>query len=215
MRPRLVLFDFDGTLAETRDAVARTVNASLHAHGWPRLAPSVIHGLMGAPLARCFEVAIPPYKRPVNVTPMVVWYQGQFATLGAPWVTALPGAAAAVEDARAAGLGVGIVTSRERSTLQPLLDSLGLVGPWATVVTCDRVEMGKPHPEAVLLALSEAGADASETWMVGDTTFDIEMAVAAGVYAVGVTSGSHDAAQLERAGADRVVGGVGELVGRW
>lgn len=212
MPPQLVVFDFDGTLAETRAAVATTVNAALAAHGWPRLAPEVVHGMMGLPLARCFEVAIPPYKRPVDVGPMVRWYQEHFVTLGAPLVEALPGAAAAVQAARDAGLAVGLATSREASTLRPLLAALGLEKGWATVVTCDRVTHGKPHPEALHLAMAEAGAAPDRTWMIGDTTWDVEMAVAAGVRPIGVTGGSHGREELVRAGAVEVLDGTGGLV---
>lgn len=205
LRPELVALDFDGTLADTRAAVVATVNAALAAHGWPRLFPEVVHSRMGLPLTACFEVAIPPYRRPVDVAPMVAWSQEHFADLGAPLVELLPGTHAALAALRAAGVGVALVTNQHDVTLSPLLGRLGLTGPWTSVVTGDRGVEGKPQPEGLLLAVREAGASPGTTWWVGDTPDDVRMARAAGVRAVAVTTGGHDHDALVAAGAHTVL----------
>lgn len=215
MGPSLVVFDFDGTLAETREAVAVTVNGALQAHGWPRVAPEFVHQLMGLPLETTFERAVPPYRRPLDVAPMVAWYRAHFLALGAHRVTLLPEVREVLADARGRGLATAIATSREGSTLAPLLQQLGLAEGWTSVVSCDRVTNGKPAPDMLALAMAEAGATPARTWMVGDTRFDLEMAHAAGVRAIGVAGGCHAVDVLAAAGADPVLDDLGGLVALW
>lgn len=209
------MFDFDGTLAETRDAVAATVNASLRAHGHAAVAPTFLHTLMGLPLESSFVRAMPPYRRDVDPGPMVRWYRAHFEEVGRPLVRAIPGAVDVVVAAREAGLGVAIATSRESSTLLPLVEQLGLGGAWASIVSCDRVTHGKPHPETLHLAMAEAGVGPEETWMVGDTTFDLELARNAGVRAIGVAGGCHPVDALRAGGADVVLDELGGLPALW
>jgi phosphoglycolate phosphatase len=210
-----VVFDFDGTLAETRDAVAATVNAALRAHGHAAVDPGFLHALMGLPLEASFVRAMPPFRRDVDPAPMVRWYRAHFEEVGRPLVRPVPGAVEVVAAAREAGLAVAIATSRESSTLLPLVDQLGLHGPWASIVSCDRVAVGKPHPESLHLAMAEAGVAAADTWMVGDTTFDIELARNAGVRAIGVSGGCHTADALRAGGADVVLDELGGLPALW
>jgi phosphoglycolate phosphatase len=204
----LVVFDFDGTLAETRDAVSTTVNAALLAHQLPRVSPPFIHRLMGLPLETLFERMLPPTVKPYDVQPLVDGYREQFDALGAPKVTPMPGAISVLDSLGWRGIPVAIATSRGRASVHQLLEQLGWSGRFVAVVTCDDVAAGKPDPETLLRALDGAGVSADEAWMVGDTTWDIQMAKQAGVYAVGVAAGCHHATRLERAGPDLLLDDV-------
>lgn len=197
----LVVFDFDGTLAETRVAVSTTVNAALREHGLPRVDPGVVHGFMGLPLERLFDKMLPPPRRPYDLGSLVAWYRARFDELGAPHVTPLAGAVEIVRWVRASGRKVAIATSRERSSLDPLLDRFDLVDAFDVIGTCDCVDVGKPDPALMHWVLDQAGVDAGRAVMVGDTTYDVEMANAAGVRVFGVPHGSHRAARLVDAGA--------------
>jgi phosphoglycolate phosphatase len=90
------------------------------------------------------------------------------------------------------------------------LERHAMTGRFVTLQTADRAA-GKPHPEMLLNAMAEAGADPVTTVMIGDTTFDMEMARAARTRAVGVAWGYHEAEELRAAGAERIVADFAEL----
>jgi phosphoglycolate phosphatase len=210
---RLVVLDFDGTVAETRQAVSATLNASLAAHGMPRVHPPAIWGLMGLPLDTLVARCLPPTEPKDAVPSIVAGYRARFGELGAPLVGLLPGVDALLAAAAARSVPVAIATSRESSSLDGLLRRLGLTGRFQAIATCDRVARGKPAPDLVDAVLAELGVDAADAVVVGDTTWDVEMARAAGCVAVGVTTGDHAAERLVAAGAAVVVDGLEGVVG--
>jgi phosphoglycolate phosphatase len=212
-RPSLVVFDFDGTLAETREAVSTTLNAALHAHRLPRVTPPSIHSLMGLPLEQLISRLIPRPCKPYDTSVLVDWYRANFAALGEPLVTPMHDATAALTTLKEAGVAVAIATSRESTSLDPILARFGWTD-FVSVATCDRVEVGKPAPDLLQLALREADADPADAVLVGDTTWDIEMARAAGVHSVGIPRGSHKPERLAGAEPDWFLDSLQELVER-
>lgn len=85
-----------------------------------------------------------------------------------------------------------------------------LEGHFVTLQTADKAR-GKPDPQMLHFAMNEAGADVDNTVMIGDTTFDIEMANAASVRALGVAWGYHASTELMTAGAETVAEEVPDL----
>ena len=86
-----------------------------------------------------------------------------------------------------------------------------MFGRFVTVQTADD-HPSKPHPSMVEAALGEAGGETAQTVMIGDTTFDVEMACAAGVTAIGVSWGYHPVGALRDAGASAVLSDYRDLV---
>jgi phosphoglycolate phosphatase len=218
-RPRLVVFDFDGTLAETRDAVSTTLNAALFAEGLPRVHPPFVHRLMGLPLtdliARLLPPTLPAEARADRVDAVVLAYRARFPELGDPRVRPLGGVIELLEALAASGVALAIATSREGGSLGRLLKQMGLDGYFSVRASCERVTAGKPAPDLLALALAESGVDPREAWMVGDTDWDVQMARSLGVFAVGLCDGSHPRERLEAAGADWVLDGALALRDRW
>ncbi len=202
---RGVVFDFDGTLAESRDAVAATVNEVLAAAGHPRVLPAWVHGMMGLPLEVMLAKAVPRTQRPDDVTALADAYRELFPTVGMPRVRPMPEADEVLSALEDAGLGVAIATSRGALSLVPILARFGWTGRFRSLATCERVVHGKPAPDLMHLALEESGWAAGEALLVGDTRWDMEMAVAAGVRAIGVSHGSHDERELRAGGAEVVL----------
>jgi len=99
---------------------------------------------------------------------------------------------------------LGIATGKSHRGLVATLAGHGLDNRFVTLQTSDRAA-GKPSPDMVLQALTETGADAASTVVVGDTTFDMMMARNAGALAVGVTWGYHHADELRASGAHAIV----------
>jgi phosphoglycolate phosphatase len=99
---------------------------------------------------------------------------------------------------------LGIATGKSRRGVARLLERQGWGGRFFTIQTADD-HPSKPHPSMILRAMAEAGAEPSATVMVGDTSYDMEMARSAGVGALGVTWGYHPVERLRLAGAHRLV----------
>ena len=112
---------------------------------------------------------------------------------------------------RRAGWLLGVATGKSDRGLRYCLEQHGMHGRFVTLQTADR-HPSKPHPSMLEQAMRDAGADPAGTVMIGDTSYDMAMARAAGARAVGVAWGYHDAAELRAAGADPTrVGGHGRL----
>jgi phosphoglycolate phosphatase len=211
MRVQLVVFDFDGTLADTRRAVSTVVNRVLHDGCLPRVDPGCIHAWMGLPLEGLLQRCIPPHLRPYDVSALVVAYRARFADEGEPWVIGYREAASVIEALCARGLRVAIATSREGDSTRRLIHKLGLP-PFAAIASCERVQRGKPDPELLHVLEADLGVPCAAMLMVGDTTWDIEMARAAGVPVVAVAQGCHGAAALAAAAPDVVLDDLSGLL---
>ena len=107
---------------------------------------------------------------------------------------------------------LAIVTSRTAAGAFQILDGFGLRRAFATVIGIEEVARPKPAPDPICLALERLGCPAARAVMVGDTPDDMQAGRAAGVGTIGVTSGHHGAEALLSAGADRVVGQLGQIV---
>ncbi len=113
------------------------------------------------------------------------------------------GIAQLLDSLRSRGWLLGIATGKSDRGLVHCLARHGLSDHFITLQTADR-HPSKPHPAMLEAALAEAGVGPKDAVMIGDTTYDMVMARAAGVRAVGVDWGYHDPAELHEAGADAV-----------
>jgi len=129
----------------------------------------------------------------------------------------LPGARELTHALDRAGIAWAIGTSSRREQVRASVDALRLERD-PTIVDGSHVEHAKPAPDLLLLAAKQLKVDPRRTWYVGDSTFDMRAAVAAGMHAIGVTTGSADDEALRRAGAAEVVPSlldIEERVRRW
>ena len=111
----------------------------------------------------------------------------------------------------AAGVRWAIATSSRREQVASSVAALGLQRA-PLVVDGSNVSRAKPAPDLLLLAARELGVAPGDAWYVGDSTWDMLAAVAAGMRPIGVTSGSADRDTLSAAGASSIVGTLAELV---
>ncbi len=105
---------------------------------------------------------------------------------------------------------MGIVTGKSRRGVDAILALHDLASYFQVIKTADG-SPSKPHPGMVLEAMADMGADTAETVVIGDTSFDMEMARAAGARAIGVSWGYHHRSALVQAGAERIVERYEEL----
>jgi phosphoglycolate phosphatase len=99
---------------------------------------------------------------------------------------------------------LAIATGKSRRGVERMCEREGWQSSFVTIQTSDD-HPSKPHPSMLLRAMLDAGVEPADTVMVGDTTYDVDMARAAGVSAIGVAWGYHSVAELTNAGAHRIV----------
>jgi HAD superfamily hydrolase (TIGR01509 family) len=200
--PSAAVFDWDGTLVDTMAMIYRANVASLRHYGitmsreWfrERYTPDWRRGYQ--------ELGIPEH----------LWDEmaGRWASeMARMRPRAMPWARGALRDLRRRGVKVGLVTASTRGVVEPNIERLNLAGVFDSAWYADDVARSKPHPEALERALHELGVAAADTVYVGDTTVDLEMALAAGATFVAVGTTTSEAAFRE-AGVDRVWPGVAD-----
>ena len=211
--PQAVLFDLDGTLVDTVDTRIEAWRRALREAGLPtgreRLGPLI--GLDGKRLAR--EIAAEA-GRPIDDerAEEIDRACGEIYEGLNRDPQPLPGVRALVQALESSRIRWAIATSSRRDQVKTSVDALGLTAEPA-IVDGSHVAHAKPEPDLLLLAAREVEAEPGRCWYVGDSTWDMVAAVAAGMLAIGVTAGSAvDAAVLEGAGASLVVGSLADLV---
>ena len=209
-RLSLVVFDCDGTLVDSQHAILACMRDAFTTHGCAAPEDERIRQVIGLSLdeavARLAAAGDPAEK-------VTEAYRRAFFDLRSRpdfREPLFPGVAAALEALDSAGCLLGIATGKARRGLLATLERHGLGSRFVTLQTADS-NPGKPHPAMLLRAMAETGADPDRTVLVGDTSFDMEMARRAGARAVGVAWGYHDRRELEAAGADRIVERCEEL----
>lgn len=203
---RLVIFDVDGTLVDSQaDIVAAMSHAFARAE---REAPTreAILSIVGLSLDRAIALLAPDLEAGMRDR-MVEWYKDAYvalrAEIGAAQSSPLyPGAREVLEALNAQPETLlGVATGKSRRGLDKLLEGHGLERMFITQQVSDH-HPSKPHPSMIRAALSETGLEPHQAVMIGDTSFDMEMAAAAGVAGIGVGWGYHPRESL---GASRHV----------
>jgi phosphoglycolate phosphatase len=208
---KLMIFDFDGTLVDSRKLIVEAHRVVFGQFGFAVPPEDESLSLIGMSL----ELVLLQLAGPdAPVEKMVATYQHLLPLLRAePDYADVPFGGAAellAELAAHSDVRVGMATGHVSHAVAPALRRFGWQNHFCTVQTADKAP-SKPHPGMVLQALREAGADAKDAIMVGDTAFDMEMARAAGVEGVAVAWGYHRPDRLEDAGASCVVNDMTEL----
>lgn len=209
---RLAVFDCDGTLVDSQHTIFEAVSAAFVSVGAapPRLEQS--RRVIGLPLQNALEALIPPGAA-LDASLLTERYKEAFiAARSRPDFEEplFPGAVEALDALEAAGYLLGIATGKGLRGLERTLGRHGILDRFATLQTSDSGP-GKPNPDMLLRALAETGVEADACVMIGDTTFDVTMARAAGAKALGVGWGYHEVEELKLAGAHAIVFAYPEL----
>lgn len=210
--PRAILFDLDGTLADTVPLIARHISDTLNAHGIA-CTPRDVYPLIGRPIVDAMHELHEFAADGERMQAVIVEYRAALheAVNAAGTDLVLPGVRAMLRELRDAGYGVGVVTAKGGPQAEHLLTSTELRDLIDVLVSTDDVDRGKPAPDSALLGLERLGAVAAETWYVGDAMSDMEMALAAGMRAMGITTGAATREELASAGAEVVVDAADEV----
>lgn len=201
---RLVIFDIDGTLVDSQAYILRAMTAGLAAAGLPDLPRKRVLSIVGLSLPTAVATLLPTADAPTREIVVNAYRSAYHTSRLATESPLFPGARDCLDRLAARDdILLGIATGKSRRGLNAVLTAHDLAGLFATVHCADD-HPSKPAPGMVLACLRDAGVDARDAIMVGDTTFDIDMAVSAGVAALGVSWGHHAPDMLTASGARRI-----------
>ena len=206
---KLIILDFDGTLGDTADLIIRTMQATIKELGLPSRTDKECGDMIGLRLIEIPHVLFPEcgdiselyastYRRLFH----------EFNTDGA--VTLYPNVMETLMEMKRRGKTLTIASSRSHASLAEYIENLGLSDIISYILGADDVKEGKPNPEAIFKTLERFDFDTDEATMIGDTVFDINMGINAGVKTCGVTYGNGSRESLSD--ADWVIDDFGSLL---
>jgi phosphoglycolate phosphatase len=199
---RLAIFDCDGTLVDGQHSICAAMTRAFEG---AKLAPPPRHlilDIVGLSLVPVIARLLPDADPDLH-SAMAERYKTAFHDLRTEGEVSEPlfdGIAALIERLDAEGWLLGIATGKSDRGLSLVLAAHGLTHRFVTLQTADR-HPSKPHPAMLVQAMADAGAEPANTVMIGDTSFDMEMAVAGAAKPLGVGWGYHAPAVLTAAGA--------------
>jgi phosphoglycolate phosphatase len=203
---KLALFDCDGTLVDSQHDIVAAMAAAWREHGLGDLDADAVRRVVGLSLVPAVARLLPEAGADLHFA-VAESYKTAFGRRrqgGLVEEPLFPGILDTLARLEAAGVLLGVATGKSMRGLRGVLEAHGLTDRFVTLQTAD-TGPGKPHPAMVLRALAQVGGDAASTVVIGDTTYDIQMARNARVASVGVAWGYHEVAELTAAGADRIV----------
>ena len=209
---KLIILDFDGTLADTREIIVQTNQEVQRLMGYPVTDEAGIMATVGYPLPECIKIMYPDL--PDEQLPLwISTYREVFDSLKGTIVPKLfPHVKETLEALVEKGCRLTVASSRGRESLTLFLKDMGIAPLISYVLGEEDVKLAKPHPEPVLKTLRDLHADASEALVVGDMPVDIQMGRGAGVRTCGVSFGNSGREDLMCAGADYIIDDFSELL---
>lgn len=205
MTARLAIFDCDGTLSDGQAAVCNAMALTFEACGLEPPGNHAVRRIVGLSLPQAIMQLAPDEEPELHMFAVSQYKHFFFEARKAGQVQEplFPGIADLVTRLHGNGWTLGVATGKSDRGLGVTLAIHGLTPYFTTLQTADR-HPSKPHPSMIEAALSEALVPAEQAVMIGDTVFDVEMARAAGVRAIGVAWGYHAPDELLAAGAEAV-----------
>ncbi len=209
---KLIIFDFDGTLGDTRRNIVTTMQMTIAELGLSGRTDDECASKIGLPLDGCFEALYPDEAKDTIQLCAETYrriFQENLLTMK-PQV--FPKVKETLSMLKERGYTLTIASSRWHKSLSELTHDLDIAEFISYLVGADDVEKAKPNPEPVIKTLAAMGADASQTLVVGDMNVDILMGLNAGAITCGVTYGNGTRKELEDAGADYIINSIDELI---
>ena len=208
---KVVMLDFDGTIARTIPAILHASERMLNMHGY-EIDPVQVERNFGLALPEAFRCfANDPTIDDETIEQMIVEFNDIYKRECEPLIELFDGVAEALDTMKRAGVTLLIASNNIRSVLERLTTRLNIAQYFDGIICADDVVNTKPSPDIALLALERYGVKGNEALVVGDSTYDMEMGRGADCHLCGVSFGSHTPEMLRDKGAHYVIDHYSEL----
>ena len=205
MLPKAVLFDLDGTLIDSTDAIVGSMFHIFDTLGVPKPTREAIIDSIGCPLREQLGLLTT-----LDVDACIAIYRPHYALTAPDQTVLLDGAREILAWLAARGIPVGLATSKKREAAEMLLAHLGVRDHFQVCIGPDEVTHTKPHPEPLLMAASALGVAPGDAIYIGDMHFDVHAAQAAGMPCLALSTGYCTREALLTLGATAVLGSLRE-----
>ncbi|OGW60422.1 MAG: phosphoglycolate phosphatase [Nitrospirae bacterium RBG_16_64_22] len=209
-RFRLIIFDLDGTLIDSRVDVANAANAARASVDLASLPLETVQGYVGDGVTKLVERILPENKRDAFDAALAAFLEF-YAAHSLDHTTLYPGVRETVETL-AQSRKLAVVTNKRRYLTMQVLEGLGIAGFFAQVVGGDGPLARKPSPEPLLSVCEAEGIPPNESLMVGDSPTDVSAARAAGISVCGVTYGYKPPEVVRASNPDFLIDALPELL---
>ena len=197
-KTKIIILDFDGTLADTAGVIIRTMQATIQELGLPSRTDSQCAAMIGLRLAEIPAALYPEHE--IDGDLYAATYRRLFHIFNTDGAVELyPNVLETLKELKGRGLTLTIASSRSNASLTDYMKSLDLTDTITYILGAEDVKEGKPAPEPVIRTLKEFGFSPEEAIVVGDTVFDIKMGQNAGTRTCGVTYGNGSRESLSEA----------------
>ncbi len=189
----LIVFDWDGTVMDSTAIIANSIQSACRDLELSVPSDEAARHVIGMGLGQALRYAVPDAPESMY-DPLVARYKHHFLARD----TSIPlfdGARETIAELHGTGYRLAVATGKSRIGLDRALQSSDMTEYFHTSRTADQT-FSKPHPAMLLEIMDELGVVPARALMVGDTTHDLQMAINAGVDAIGVTHGAHPVEQL-------------------
>jgi phosphoglycolate phosphatase len=210
---KLAIFDVDGTLVDSRAMITASLTSAFKAEGLPVPDRATMLSIVGLSLVEAMRKLTPELEHAMHERLAAAYKQAfwEHRTAGTHPEDLFDGAHALLAKLHARGdVLLGIATGKSRRGIAHLVEKHGFDGWFITIQTADD-HPSKPHPSMIAAALTDTGLEPLAAIMIGDTSYDMEMARSAGVGALGVSWGNHHTTELQRAGSHLIANDFNEL----
>jgi pyrophosphatase PpaX len=214
-RPKLLqnvealLFDVDGTLVDSSEAIIGAIEKVLASKGWVCEKDRII-GMIGMPLEEIFRVFTP------NLSDEEIWnlvreYREYYLTHHLENTKIDPSTIILLEKLKKNGFKLGIITGKYREPVYDMLEHFGILKLFDTVVTGYEVKRHKPAPDIVIEATKRLRVDSKRCAVIGDSPVDIQTGKRAGSFTIGVLSKTCTRKQMEKEKPDYLIARLDKL----
>jgi phosphoglycolate phosphatase len=210
---RLAIFDCDGTLVDSQHNICRAMEECFTGAGLVPPERERTRRVVGLSLVEAMGALVPEAEADFHAA-LAEDYKRAFQAMRTSGLAEEPlyeGVTELLDRLEAEGWLLGVATGKSDRGVALCLEHHGLLSRFVTLQTADR-HPSKPHPSMIDQALADAGAAPETSLMIGDTSYDMAMARAAGVTAIGVTWGYHEADELLSAGAHHIAAHPSEIL---
>ena len=212
MNTRLIIFDFDGTLGDTRGNIVTTMQGTIAELRLPFRSEEQCASTIGLPLAGCFRALFPTMSEEDSHLCEVTYRRIFAENLLTMKPQSFPQVCETLDALHRQGLTLTIASSRSHASLVELTHNMGIDTYISYLIGADDVKEAKPRPEPVLNTLAAMRISCHEALVVGDMAVDILMGVNAGARTCGVTWGNGKEEELRQAGADFIIHQMNEIL---